>query len=141
MVGSIIEGLTEYFLGCPLLEDGAFRVDALGVGAVEYMLEPGITDIAVKRYVNGSSVRQYQFNFNSREPYGMDRLQAIQNSAFYEELAGWAEAQSRAGILPGMPEGMEALALRVLSPGYLFEASLDSARYQIQMHLEYFKEA
>ncbi len=140
-VESIIEGLDQYFRACPLLKDGMFRVDALGDEAVEYMLETGITSPVIKRYVDGSSIRQYLFNFNSREYYGMDRVQAIQNSTFYEKFGDWVEEQSRAGNLPEMPEGMEALAISVLTPGYLFDASMENARYQIQLQLKYFKEA
>lgn len=138
---SIIEGLDQYFRACPLLQDGVFRVDGLGDEAVEYMLEPGIASPVLKRYVDGSSIRQYQFNFNSREFYGMDRLQAIQNSTFYEKFGDWVEEQSRAGLLPEMPEGMEALSISVLTPGYLFDMSMGTARYQIQLQLKYLKEA
>ncbi len=138
---SIIEGLDQYFRACPLLQEGVFRVDALGDAAVEYMLEPGITSPVVKQYVDGSSIRQYLFNFNSREFYGMDRMQAIQNSSFYEQFGEWVEEQSKAGNLPEMPEGMEALGISVLTPGYLFDASMGNARYQIQLLLKYFKEA
>ena len=138
---SIIEGLDQYFRACPLLQDGVFRVDALGDEAVEYMLEPGITSPVIKKYVDGSSIRQYQFNFNSREFYGMDRLQAIQNSTFYEKFGDWVEEQSNTGNLPEMPEGMEALSISALTPGYLFDASMGNARYQIQLLLKYFKEA
>ena len=138
---SIIEGLDQYFRVCPLLQDGVFRVDALGDEAVEYMLEPGITSPVIKKYVDGSSIRQYQFNFNSREFYGMDRLQAIQNSTFYEKFGEWVEEQSHEGNLPELPEGMEALSISVLTPGYLFDMSMDTARYQIQLQLKYLKEA
>lgn len=94
-VESIIEGLDQYFRACPLLKDGMFRVDALGDEAVEYMLETGITSPVIKRYVDGSSIRQYLFNFNSREYYGMDRVQAIQNSTFTRSSGtGW---KNRAG--------------------------------------------
>lgn len=141
MVTSIIEGLDAYFRACPLLQDGVFRVDALGEEAVEYMLETGITTPVIKTYVDGSSVRQYQFNFNSREYYSMDRLQAIQNSTFYEHFCSWVEEQSKAGNLPELPEGMEAQALSVLTPGFLLDASLTHARYQVQLQLKYFKEA
>lgn len=141
MVQSIMEGLTDYFLGCPFLKDGVFRVDALGNDAVEYMLETGITSPVVKTYVDGSSVRQYLFNFNSRESYGMDRLQAIQNSTFYERFCEWVEVQGRAGNLPEMPEGCEALGITVLTTGYMFDASMESARYQVQLQLNYYKEA
>ena len=81
-----MEGLTDYFLQCPLLKDGVFRVNALGSEPVEYMLETGITSPVLETYIDGSSVRQYQFNFNSREAYSMDRIMAIQAESFYEDF-------------------------------------------------------
>ena len=32
---SIIQGVSDYFLNCPLLKDGVFRVDALGTEPVD----------------------------------------------------------------------------------------------------------
>ncbi|MFQ9119447.1 MAG: hypothetical protein ACLR4N_02270 [Mediterraneibacter faecis] len=64
-VNSVLEGITEYFLKCPLLKDGVFRVDALGPDPVEYTIETGIFDPVIQRYVDGSSERQYQFQFGS----------------------------------------------------------------------------
>lgn len=141
MVKSIIEGLSEYFLDCPLLKDGVFRVDALGNSPVEYALETGLTSPVIQTYVDGSSIRQYQFNFNSREAYSMDRILAIQNESFYEELCNWVEVQSNAGNLPEMPEGCEAQALEVVAPGYMLDATMENAFYQVQLSLQYFKEA
>ena len=108
MANSIIEGLTAYFLKCPLLKDGVFRVDALGSEPVEYALESAITSPILKTYLDGSSIRQYQFNFNSREAYSMDRIMAIQSESFYEDFCNWVEEQSMIGNLPEMPEGCEA---------------------------------
>jgi hypothetical protein len=128
-------------MNCPLLKDGVFRVDALGNDAVEYTIETGITSPIVGTYIDGSSIRQYQFNFGSREYYSLDRLQNIQNSTFYEKLCDWIEEQSRAGNLPQMPEGCHAEQLVVNAPGYMFDATMTNARYQIQLTLQYFKEA
>lgn len=141
MVDSIMEGLAEYFCKCPLLKDGVFRVDALGNEPVEYALEAGITDPVVTTYLDGSSVRQHMFNFNSRDFYSMDRIQAIQNSTFYEKFGNWVEEQSKAGNLPEMPEGCEAQALVVLAPGFMLDADMVNAMYQVQLKLQYFKEA
>lgn len=141
MVNSIMEGLDQYFRACPILQDGVFRVDALGNEPVEYMLETGITSPEVVRFVDGSSIRQYLFNFNSREYYALDRVQAIENSTFYEGFCSWVEDQSMSGILPELPEGCEALGIEVLTPGYLYDATLSNARYQVQLRLQYFKEA
>lgn len=141
MANSIIEGLADYFLQCPLLNDGVFRVDALGSEPVEYALESAITSPVIQTYIDGSSIRQYQFNFNSREAYSMDRILAIQNESFYEDFCNWVEKQSMIGNLPEMPEGCEAQALTVVAPGYMLDATMENAFYQVQLQLQYFKEA
>jgi hypothetical protein len=141
LVESIIEGLSNYFLSCPLLKDGVFRVNALGSEPVEYAIESAITSPVVQTYVDGSSIRQYQFNFNSREAYSMDRILAIQSESFYEEFCDWVEEQNSSGNLPEMPEGCEAQSLTVLAPGYMLDATMENAFYQVQLQLQYFKEA
>ena len=138
---SIIDAPEKYFIGCELLKDGALRVDYLGEKPVEYTIEVLPCDPVVKRYLGGSTVRQYLFAFGSREFYSQERLQNIQNSAFYERLADWVETRSMSGILPELPDGMEAQQLEVVSSGYLFDGSMTNARYQIQLRLLYFKEA
>lgn len=138
---SIIDALEKYFIGCELLKDGALRVDYLGEKPVEYTIEVLPCDPVVKRYLGGSTVRQYLFAFGSREFYSQERLQNIQNSAFYELLADWVETRSMSGILPELSDGMEAQQLEVVSSGYLFDGSMTNARYQIQLRLLYFKEA
>lgn len=138
---SIIDALEKYFIGCELLKDGALRVDYLGEKPVEYTVEVLPCDPVVKRYLGGSTVRQYLFAFGSREFYSQERLQNIQNSAFYERLADWVETKSMSGVLPELPDGMEAQQLEVVSSGYLFDGSMTNARYQIQLRLLYFKEA
>lgn len=138
---SIIDALEKYFIGCELLKDGALRVDYLGEKPVEYTIEVLPCDPVVKRYLGGSTVRQYLFAFGSREFYSQERLQNIQNSAFYERLADWVETRSMSGVLPKLPDGMEAQQLEAVSSGYLFDGSMTNARYQIQLRLLYFKEA
>ena len=138
---SIIDALEKYFIGCELLKDGALRVDCLGEKPVEYTIEVLPCDPVVKRYLGGRTVRQYLFAFGSREFYSQERLQNIQNSAFYERLADWVETRSMSGVLPELPDGMEAQQLEVVSSGYLFDGSMTNARYQIQLRLLYFKEA
>ena len=138
---SIIDALEKYFIGCELLKDGALRVDYLGEKPVEYTIEVLPCEPVVKRYLGGSTVRQYLFAFGSREYYSQERLQNIQNSAFYERLADWVETRSMSCILPELPDGMEAQKLEVVSSGYLFDGSMTNARYQIQLRLLYFKEA
>lgn len=140
MADSIIAGITDFFMACPLLQDGVFRVNALGDQAIEYAIETGIFTPVLRTYVNGDTERQYQFNFVSREYFSMDRIQSIQSSEFYEKFANWVEMQNWNENFPDMPEGCQPLSLSVLSPGYIFDASMRSARYQIQLQLTYLKE-
>lgn len=140
MSNHIIEALTDYFMDCPLLEGGVFRVDSLGTDDVEYVIETGTFTPLIMRYVNGDELRQYQFSFGSREFYTMDRIQNIANSGFYEDLADWVEEQSRIGNLPVLPEGMTADYMEVMSPGFIFDITGKTARYQMPMRLVYIKE-
>lgn len=136
---SIIQGITDYIMKCPLLKDGVFRVDALGDQAVEYTIETGIFDPIIRQYVNGDTERQYQFTFGSREFYSMDRVQNIANSSFYEEFAEWIEEQNDQENFPELPDDCEPRTLEVLSPGYIYDGSMRNARYQIQLRLTYYK--
>lgn len=141
MADSIIAGITDFFMTCPLLSGGVFRVNALGDQPIEYNIETGVFTPVLKQYVNGDSERQYQFNFVSREFYSMDRIQNIQSSEFYEKFADWVEAQDKAGNFPKLPEGCEPQSLSVLSSGYIMDALMRNARYQIQLRLIFYKEA
>ena len=140
-VSSIVSAICDYFMACPLLKDGVFRVDALGDQPNEYSIEVGIGTAIVEEYIDGSSVRQKFFTFASREYYSLDRIQNIVNDEFYEELADWIEEQNRIGNLPRLPAGMEAERIIIQAPGYMLDANEENARYQIQLSLQYFKEA
>ena len=66
---------------------------------------------------------------------------AIQNESFYEDFCNWVEEQSIYGNLPEIPKGCEAQALTVLTPGFMLDATMENAFYQVQLQLQYFKEA
>lgn len=137
---SIIEALYEYFKACPLLDDRKINADYLPEEQREYTIDSTPTDPIVKRYVDGSTVRQYVFAFGSREPYGLDVLQNITNSGFYEAFARWLDDQNRLGNLPVLGQGQEAIKITAQTTGYLFAGGPDTARYQIQCRLTYYQE-
>lgn len=138
---AIIESIKDYMITCPLLKDGYFRVDFLGNKPTQYVIESLPTDPVIQEYVDGSSERQYLFAVGSREYFGMDTLQNINNLSFYEDLADWIEEQSDLGNLPILGDGIESMELEIVSTGYLFSTDGKTARYQIQFRLKYFKEA
>lgn len=144
----IIEVLRNYIKTCPYLEEfnGAVRVRVDFTNnkeATTYTIEEGITSQPIiKRYVDGSTLRQYLFNFMSVEAYGADIQQNINNVGFYEDFSQWIEENSNNGILPELSSNKKTKSIEVLTNGYIFENADDSstARYMIQLRLLYFQE-
>lgn len=133
--------LREYFAECPLLQDGKLNFDYLGIEPVEYTIETVPTEPIFKRYVDGSTIRQYPFVFASRESFGADVWGNIDTSDFYERLATWVETQSNLRNLPNFGEEYRySVSLEVTSSGYVFQEDTDNARYQIQLSLKYYQD-
>lgn len=137
---SIIQSLYDYFLTCPLLGDGKINVDYLPDTPVEYTIDAITGDPIVKRYARGAALKQYLFAFGSRNEYGSDQLQNIENSGFYEDFAAWLAAQDKARNFPTMPAGCTPRRIEAQSTGYLFGADASTARYQVQCRLVYYQE-
>lgn len=138
---SIIESVRDFISGCPLLKNGVLlNVDRLGDSEIEYTIDGEITAPILRKYTDGSSLRQFNFIFASREKYGADTLQNIANSGFYEDFADWIEAQSNAGNLPELDEYRVPQYIEVQSGGYVFDTDDSTARYQIQLKFVYFQD-
>lgn len=139
----IIKSLREYMRKLKCLEtfNNAIRINVnyLEPNTDTYSIEEVPIEPIVKKYVNGDSIRQYAFIFTSREPYGVDVLQNIDNSGFYEKLADEIEENNNKDILPLLDNGLEPLEIKVTSTGYAFAVTEDTAQFQIQLKLKYFK--
>lgn len=137
----IIGKIRDFIRTCPYLQEfeEAIRVNVnyLGEEATSYSIEETPVNPIVKRYIDGSTRRQYAFVFTSRESYGADVLQNIANSEFYEHFADWLEECSDNGVLPELEGNKESLKIEATTTGYAFLVSEDSARYQIQCRLIY----
>ncbi len=139
----IIKALRDYIRGCPHLEtfNNAIKVNVnfLESDTDTYSIEEVPINPIVKKYVNGDSIRQYAFIFTSREPYGVDVLQNIDNSGFYEKFADWIEDKNDNEMFPRLEGNLEPLEIKVTSTGYAFAVTEDTAQFQIQLRLKYFK--
>lgn len=140
-MSSMIQGVVDYVTQCPLLAKGYIRVDSLGAQPIEYGIATLPSDPIVKRYVDGSSIRQYLFAVTSREYYSIDMIQNIKNSEFYENLADWFEDQNKAHNFPDLGEGKTVQKMELVTSGYLFSTDRKTARYQLEIRIIYFKEA
>lgn len=138
---SIIQNIRDFIAQCPLLSDGKLNVDFLGVEPLEYTIESIPSEKVVKKYVDGSSIRQYEFVFASRESFGTDTRQNIENSSFYENFADWIEDCNDNEIFPDLDSLYRTpQSIEVTTSGYVFELDTDNARYQIQLRLTYYQD-
>jgi len=139
----IIDNLRNYIRTCHHLDtfNNAIKVNVnyLEPNPDTYSIEEVPIEPILKKYVNGDSVRQYAFIFTSREPYGADVLQNIDNSGFYEKFATWIETNNNNDIFPLLDNGLEPLKIEVTSTGYAFAVTEDTAQFQIQLKLKYLK--
>ncbi len=138
---SIIESVRSFIATCPLLKDGKMlRVDYLGDTEIEYTVDGDISEPIIRKYVDGSSLRQFNFIFASREEYSSDVLKNIANSDFYDKFATWIEQQSNIGNLPELGEFMTPQYLELMTSGYIFDVTEKTARYQIQLKFVYYQD-
>lgn len=139
----IIESIRNYMRNLECLDtfNNAIRVNInyLEENTDTYSIEEVPVEPIVKKYINGDSIRQYAFIFTSREPYGVDVLTNIDNSGFYEKLADEIERNNENEIFPLLDDGLEPLKIEVTSTGYAFAVTEDTAQFQIQLRLKYFK--
>lgn len=139
MNDTIIGALRAYFLACPLTGDERLGVDYLPEEGVAYSIDSTPATEVIQQYMSGSSLRQYLFVFRSVNDYGPDELQNIANSGFFERFAAWLEAQTKARRFPDLGPGRIVQKIEAQSTGYLFTASPDTGKYQIQCRLVYFQ--
>lgn len=137
----IIKALRDYISQCPYLYEfnKGINVDYLDNDSTTYSIEVVPCEPIIKRYINGDTKRQYDFIFASRESYGADVFQNIENSGFYEDFSSWIEEESSKGNLPSLEGNRESLEIKVSTTGYAFQTDDNSARYQIQLKLIYFQ--
>lgn len=140
-MSSMIQGIVDYVTVCPLLAKGYLRVDSLGARPIEYGIATLPCDPVIRKYADGSSMRQYLFAVTSREYYSVDMIQNIRNSEFYEDLADWFEAQNRAEHFPVLGSGKTVQKMELVTSGYLFSTDRKTARYQLEIRCTYYKEA
>ncbi len=136
----MIESIRDFFLDSPIISKlTKINVDYLGVDPIEYTIDSAVGDPLIKEYVDGGKLKQYVFNFGSREYYGPDVLQNLDNSKFYDTFTEWVEEQVKNRNLPELPGNREVMSMEVLSNGYLFAADETHARYQIQLRIIYYE--
>lgn len=140
-ISSIAEALHEWFRACPILQTGAkVGVDYLPDGPTEYAIYATPTTIRTRENVLGEEVpldvQTQNFIFASKEPFGADIGQNLNNQAFYESIIAWVWEKNEKRSFPQIPNGTVKSIVPTLT-AFIAEAGSDTARYQIQLKLTY----
>ena len=142
---SIMKGIKEFISNCPCLETyldtlrTEIGVEYLDEEAKNYSIESVPVDPIVRRYMDGSSVRR--FTFASREAYGRDVVENLANCGFYEEFADWIYKCNLGGVFPAIGTKKEVTKMKCTSTPYVFNVDQITAKYQIEVTLEYYQES
>ena len=135
---NIIEAIREYISDLDCMATFEINVNYLDGENDSFSIEEVPCNPIIKKYLDGSTLRQYQFVFCGREPYGAEILQNIENSTFYEDFANEIEEKNNNDILPTL-DNMEAMSLEITSNAYTVSVTEDTAMYQINLNLKYYK--
>ena len=137
---NIPQAVMEWLQGCPLIEGYAFAADSLGLEPLSLSLEMTPGEPIIKRYLSGKTRRAKQFVLATRESYGADTLNNLDNAGFWDAFTDWVEAQNDALIFPDLGEGKRPLSIQITAAGYLYQADFQTARYQAQFSMTYEQE-
>ena len=134
----MIDKLRNYFFELGIIDGNSnINVDFLSNEPIQYVIEPIPVEPIIKAYKDGGSLRQFVFQFGSREYYGADVVQNMANTEFYENFSALIEDNNRKGVLPKI-DGIQSI--ECLSNGTINEDNTDNAKYVIQMRITYYKD-
>lgn len=133
----MISKIRQYFFDLGIIDENSnINVDFLSNKPIEYVIEPIPMEPVIRQYADGSSLRQFVFQFGSREYFGADVIQNMKNTEFYEDFSELIEDNNKKGVLPKI-NGIQSI--ECLNNGTINEDNTDNAKYVIQMRITYYK--
>lgn len=134
----MISKIRQYFFDLGIIDENSnINIDFLSNEPIQYVIEPIPVEPIIRPYSDGGSLRQFVFQFGSREYFGADVVQNMANTEFYEEFSALIEDNNRKGVLPKI-DGIQSI--ECLSNGTINEDNTDNAKYVIQMRITYYKD-
>lgn len=139
---NIMQSLRDFIKACPYIDEfnEGIGMDYLDAEDGSYSIESAPGTPVLKRYVDGSAKKQQVFTFSSRESYGADVRQNLENIGFYEHFADWLDEMSAREIFPKLGDNITPLKIEATTNGYAFQTDEKYAKYQIQCRLVYLQE-
>ena len=134
----MISKIRQYFFDLGIIDENSnINVDFLSNEPIEYVIEPIPVEPVIRQYADGSSLRQFVFQFGSREYFGADVIQNMKNTEFYEDFSELIEDNNKKGVLPNI-DGIQSI--ECLNNGTINEDNTDNAKYVIQMRITYYRD-
>ena len=134
----MISKIRQYFFNLGIIDENSnINVDFLSNKPIEYVIEPIPMEPVIRQYADGSSLRQFVFQFGSREYFGADVIQNMKNTEFYEDFSELIEDNNKKGVLPKI-DGIQSI--ECLNNGTINEDNTDNAKYVIQMRITYYRD-
>lgn len=135
---SLISAVRTYLAGYSALKTGApLWVDYLGPEPTEYAVQPLAGEKIIERYLDGGSLREFPFSFQSMESTA-DDLERLENIGFFEAFSDWLETQTNSGVFPTLGAKQTPVSIEAVGQAYLYEqGQSDTGVYQIQCKLAY----
>lgn len=132
--------MRAWLRGCPVVAQARlFGVDYLGEQE-SYSLDPIPTALRYRENILGEMVlretQEQNFVFASREPYGADIAQNLDNLAFFQAVSAWIIGQNNARSFPEW-EGGEVTAIVPTLTAYPMAMGSAYARYEIHIKVTY----
>lgn len=138
---TLIESVRNFISTCPYLPEVSkeINVNFLSKEVSAYSIEEVEEKAILKKYIDGSSNRQFVFELTGNGECSEDIIKNIANSAFYEHFSEWLEEQSLKKNLPIMEEDKEARKIETLANSYIFDVKENIAQFKIKCRLVYYK--
>ena len=134
----MISKIRQYFFELGIIDENSnINVDFLSNEPIQYVIEPIPVEPIIKPYKDGGTLRQFVFQFGSREYFGADVIQNMKNTEFYEDFSALIEDNNKKGVLPKI-DGIQSI--ECLNNGTINEDNTDNAKYVIQMRITYYKD-
>lgn len=137
----VVQAVRDFIKQCPYLPEyyKSLNVDYQGDEVGSYMIETTPADPWVKRYLNGTGIKQFPFVFSSKEIHTEDVRENINNSGFYEHFSEWLDECTRNGVFPDLEGNRKAVKIFTTTSGYVYDTDNGTAQYVIQCNFHYFQ--
>lgn len=137
----IAEAIRNFVKECPYLPEyyESLNVDFQGDKVGSYMIESTPAEPWVKKYTNGTGIRQFPFVFSSKEIHTENVKENINNSGFYEHFSEWLDECTRNKVFPTLEGNREPFKIFATTSGYVYDTENGTAQYVIQCNFHYFQ--